>query len=557
MRRLDINYPKYIESSAKDQYLLGDYILVAPISGDVYEEASKNVKFTHNGKKGLFTEFFKNANLSGEPSYTSVSDKIYFDWESDGPEEIGLSDYFSIRWTGEITVSNKDTKLYFYADDGVRVWIDNELVIDGWDVYDTYFTTDTLAAGSKHEIKVEYCELEGSAHIYMTTPIAEDPAREVFIPDGKWIDVWSGETVTGPKTVTVSHPLNTSPIFVRAGSVVALAENMKNTSEKNWSNMTLDVYPSKDYSAKTTIYEDDTKTVAYKDGKYRTTDITMEYTDALTINVAAAEGTFEDDFRDFEERTFNVRIHAREDFGAIQKITLNGEEITAVIHEKSENASPFAFTGPARDGVVYEITFKTNIRNANQIKVFFENPVEDGKNEEYVSPEAKLTLKVEEIKKAPLNLSQKGCVDYALFGYKDADSVLRMKDGKGLIGDLGSSGSFGLFVDNYPISWSNGDPQKSGTSTNGPVANDFNITLKTTEGKNTFTIYLGGYQSSAELNVRDRSGNVRTIITGNQQTNFYRKITIECESEAASEIYISYAKISGVNVTFSAVTVTQ
>jgi hypothetical protein len=65
---------------------------------------------------------------------------------------------------------------------------------------------------------------------------------------------------------------------------------------------------------------------------------------------------------------------------------------------------------------------------------------------------------------------------------------------------------------------------------------------------------LGGYQSSAELNVRDRSGNVETLLIGDTKTNFYQKITIECESEVASEIYISYVKKSGSNVTFSAIT---
>jgi alpha-glucosidase (family GH31 glycosyl hydrolase) len=56
-------------------------------------------------------------------------------------------------------------------------------------------------------------------------------ARTVFIPDGTWIDVWSGEPFVDPQTITAEHNLSTLLIFVREGSVVALAENMSHTGE--------------------------------------------------------------------------------------------------------------------------------------------------------------------------------------------------------------------------------------------------------------------------------------------------------------------------------------
>jgi hypothetical protein len=488
--------------------------------------------------------------------------KMFSEWKTNNPDEYIRVGVFNPSITCldlDAAVYNnlirEDTKLIFFADDGVKVWVDGELVIDGWRTYDQYLSTDTYKAGSKHSIKVEYRELTGQAHIFTYSDRTPKPERTVFIPDGTWIDVWTGETFTGPKTISVDVQPETSPIYVRAGAIIALAENMKNTSEKNWSNMTLDVYPSKDYSAKTTIYEDDTKTVAYKDGKYRTTDISMEYKDALTIDIDAAKGSFVDEFRGFEERTFNVRIHAREDFGAIQKITLNGSEISATIHQISEDASPFAFSGAATDSVIYEISFTTNIRMANQIKVFFENPTADGKNEEYDATEVKIALKAINTGKKSLRLTDEDNLDYALFGYLDQYSVLRMKDGKGLIGNLTSDSELFSFDDNYTISWSDGDEKENGRSTNGPVSHrNFSLTLKTTEGKNTFSIYVGGYKSAARFTVRDKSGNVETIDFGDMDTNFYRKVTLECTSDSPSEIYISYTLTAGNNVTFSAVT---
>ena len=65
---------------------------------------------------------------------------------------------------------------------------------------------------------------------------------------------------------------------------------------------------------------------------------------------------------------------------------------------------------------------------------------------------------------------------------------------------------------------------------------------------------MGGYKSAARFTVRDKSGNVETIDFGDMDTNFYRKVTIECTSDSPSEIYISYTLTAGNNVTFSAVT---
>src|SRR5699024_10167523 len=128
---------------------------------------------------------------------------------------------------------------------------------------------------------------------------------------GTWIDVWTGERFTGPYTYTVTHDINTSPIFVREGALVALARNGQNTSQYDWSEMTLDVYPSINYSAETRLYEDDTETVAYRDGLYRTTDISMAYDGekkAVVVDIGAAERNFDGKLA-FEERTWNIRVH--------------------------------------------------------------------------------------------------------------------------------------------------------------------------------------------------------------------------------------------------------
>ena len=110
------------------------------------------------------------------------------------------------------------------------------------------------------------------------------------------------------------------------------------------------------------------------------------------------------------------------------------------------------------------------------------------------------------------------------------------------------------FTDNYNISWTGGDVRASGSSTNGPVSKrNFHITLQTVEGKMVYTLYIGGWKGLAKITVRDRAGNAQTLSFGDINTNYYRKVTIECDSATASELYINYSMLCGENCTFSAV----
>jgi hypothetical protein len=197
--------------------------------------------------------------------------------------------------------------------------------------------------------------------------------RTVFIPDGTWIDVWSGERFVGPATYTVTHPLETSPIFVREGSLIALAPNMINVSEKDWSEMVLDVYPSTNYDAEISLYEDDTITTAYKSGFYRTTDITMDFDkgrESLILKIGAAKGEFEGD-RAFTERKWTVRLHTNPGWGSVTSIVVNGKVVDFDFISKSKNGVPFAFDGASPDGDIYEFVVEGSVYESYEIKVFY------------------------------------------------------------------------------------------------------------------------------------------------------------------------------------------
>lgn len=544
-RRLDIEYPQYAEADRNDEYLLSDNILVAPLAQSYPE--TNDYKFTSGGNDGLKAEYFSNDSLSGTPDIVRYEKDVNFNWGYGAPNGLNVSDYFSVRFTGQLTVG--DSPLFFraYADDGVRVWIDSELVIDGWDVYDKTFTTSFLQPDSVHDIKVEYFDKNNDAHIYLTAYSDGEVERSVFIPDGEWIDIWTGETYAGPDTITVSHSLETSPVFVRAGSVLTLADNMKNTNEKDWSHLTLEVFPSADKTADSTLYEDDVTTVAYKSGEFRTTDITLSGDRTQTLVINPAEGKFSGE-RAFASRDYTLRVHAPKGWGKLNSASLNGKNVDFKLIEQDKNASPLAIIGGARDSDVYELTFSTDVYERSEVKLTFENSVNDKKNDRYNSSDSAFLIKAETLDKNSDSLTiEDSAKDYILYGL-NWEFETAQKNGN-FTSDIVSRGKKDLFDDNYTITYTTPDSQTKST-TCGVVSYKSLTTVLKSDGNSQFKLYVGGFRSIASLTVRDRAGNTKTVYFGDTQSNYYKEITID--SFGAGDLEVTYDLESGNNITAAA-----
>ena len=78
------------------------------------------------------------------------------------PTERVPRDYFAAVATSEVTLGDGDYVLSTTFDDGVRVWLDNEVVIEYWGPNSA--TTKSVTVGRKrgrHVIKVEFIQIEG------------------------------------------------------------------------------------------------------------------------------------------------------------------------------------------------------------------------------------------------------------------------------------------------------------------------------------------------------------------------------------------------------------
>ena len=111
----------------------------------------------------FFAEYFSNIGLAAPATRTACEGAISYDWGAGGPAGLPV-DNFSARWTGSFPFAAGMFTFTARADDGVRVFLDGTLIIDGWkdQPATTYTATRTVISGN-HEVKVEYYERGGSA----------------------------------------------------------------------------------------------------------------------------------------------------------------------------------------------------------------------------------------------------------------------------------------------------------------------------------------------------------------------------------------------------------
>jgi len=115
-----------------------------------------------------------------------------------------------------------------------------------------------------YSIKDEY--MFGPA--FLVAPVTEQGAtsRDVYLPAGTdWYNYWTNELIKGGQTVNVQAPIDTLPLFVRAGSIIPIGKDIQNT-EEDQPLTELRVYSGSDGSFD--LYSDDGHTYDYESGKF-------------------------------------------------------------------------------------------------------------------------------------------------------------------------------------------------------------------------------------------------------------------------------------------------
>ena len=118
---------------------------------------------------GLVGQYYANRNLEGEPIYR-VDENLNFNWGTGSPMEGIPENDFSVRWTGSLEITTADEYVFSVSiDDGIRMYIDGEVIFDSWvDSDTTRISSPIFLDAGKHNIKVEYYEASSGSRIILS-----------------------------------------------------------------------------------------------------------------------------------------------------------------------------------------------------------------------------------------------------------------------------------------------------------------------------------------------------------------------------------------------------
>ena len=150
-------------------------------------------------------EYFANPTLSGSPAMLRDDVEINFDWGSDSPGSKIPADNFSARWTRTVTLDAGRYRFTTTNDDGVRLYLDGQPIIDEWREQAAIVCSVELElSGGQHTLRMEFFEATGIARAQLAWKRIDAPSAQ---------DAWQGEYFA-------NQSLAGSPAMVRYDALI-------------------------------------------------------------------------------------------------------------------------------------------------------------------------------------------------------------------------------------------------------------------------------------------------------------------------------------------------
>ncbi|BDI29795.1 hypothetical protein CCAX7_18460 [Capsulimonas corticalis] len=170
--------------------------------------------------------------FSGTPVLTRVDSTVDFNWGANSPTPIVTTDHFSAQWRGRVLApTTGNYTLYTNTDDGVRLWVGGQLMIDQWnDQGATEYATPVISmvAGQKYDIEMDYFEDVGDAVAQLSWSgpnIAKQiiPQSQLFLP--ATLKTIGFNAVSGPGGVAVGVGVALTDTASAGGTYVAMSSS--------------------------------------------------------------------------------------------------------------------------------------------------------------------------------------------------------------------------------------------------------------------------------------------------------------------------------------------
>jgi uncharacterized repeat protein (TIGR03806 family) len=163
---------------------------------------------------------FTNAGFNTSPTMTRTDAVVNFNWSTTGPDPTVGQTTFAARWTGCVQPQYSGTyTFYATADDGVRVWVNGQLLADGWKDQGatTYSGSIYLNAQQLYNIRMDYYQAGGGAQATLGWSNPSSP--QAVIPQSQLYSFSNP-----PPTVVLSGPVGSATNFIASASVTISAD---------------------------------------------------------------------------------------------------------------------------------------------------------------------------------------------------------------------------------------------------------------------------------------------------------------------------------------------
>jgi len=145
---------------------------------------------------------------------------------------------------------------------------------------------------------------------FLVSPVVDEGLthKNIFIPDGEWVDFFSDAVYQGPQNFVLEVPLDKLPLFVKRGSITPMHPVMNYSNEFPADTLILAVYPLPGSEAYFSLYEDDGFSLDYQSGNYALTEFRQNIftDDELNLFIYPSVGNYTGKL---SERIYLTGIH--------------------------------------------------------------------------------------------------------------------------------------------------------------------------------------------------------------------------------------------------------
>ncbi|GAA3413816.1 TIM-barrel domain-containing protein [Paenibacillus hodogayensis] len=144
-------------------------------------------------------------------------------------------------------------------------------------------------------------------------------SERVYLPEGRWIDYWTGDRYVGPATIEYRPSEHAGgPLFVRAGAILPMWPDMEYVGQRPIDRLLVHIYPYE--QSDTLLYEDDGESFQYEVGEVAVTRFLCDANhDRTILQIWPREGAYANMP---ERRSYEILVHSGSKPASLH---LNGE----------------------------------------------------------------------------------------------------------------------------------------------------------------------------------------------------------------------------------------